>query len=66
MNHLCLGINKSDKYVKSFYIIILGVNMSVTVLIVLMIKLFLICKDDPRVICCGLKVHVKNYNGKNW
>ena len=54
MNHLCLGINKSDKYVKSFYIIILGVNMSVTVLIVLMIKLFLICKDDPSVICSGL------------
>ena len=40
--------------------------MSVTVLTVLMIKLFVICKNDPSVICSGLKVLVKNYSGKNW
>ena len=66
MNHLCLRINKSDKYVKYFHIIILDVNMSVTVLTVLMIKLFVICKNDPSVICSGLKVLAKNYSGKNW
>ena len=65
LNHLCLRISKSGKSEKSFQIITLDISMNANILIPLMIKLFVIWKDNLSVICFELGTYVKNYSRKN-